>query len=119
MDSLSNLATPTSTISRSKGRRGSTSTLKSRSSLNLSSTLPPLPEGEEESLPRSDDETHSQDNDDSVREKTESPPPPVANSKRTWSGANRSHTSGSHSDDFNDDEGFIASTRRKKIRSKQ
>eukprot|EP00569_Conticribra_weissflogii_P004744 CAMPEP_0171342406 /NCGR_PEP_ID=MMETSP0878-20121228/14224_1 /TAXON_ID=67004 /ORGANISM="Thalassiosira weissflogii, Strain CCMP1336" /LENGTH=1813 /DNA_ID=CAMNT_0011845061 /DNA_START=84 /DNA_END=5525 /DNA_ORIENTATION=- len=122
-DSLSDLATPTSTISKSKGRRSSTSTLKSRSSLNLSSTLPPLLEGEEETPPRSDDESHT-DNDEqsdgeqSNGEERESSPPSVANSKRTCLVLSHSHLSDSYLDDSNDDENTAAAPRSKKSRSK-
>lgn len=59
MDSVSDLGATPSSLARSAGRPSSASTRKSQSSLNVSS-LPTLPEGEQEESPEDLDTPHSQ-----------------------------------------------------------
>ena len=98
MDSVSDLhATPTSSMRRSTGRPSSTSTTKSRASLNQSS-LPPLPEAEEETPPNenSEDELETpRPLEDDMSDGNE-PPPSTASSKFSHN-SKRSQSQGSHS----------------------
>ena len=112
LDSVGDLATPTSTVSRSKGRRSSSSTMKSRGSLNRSSILPPLPEGEEETPPNSNEKS----DDESHEEESEEGDEPTPSSKRSRSSRSQMSDSGSE-DDGQDEEILDVVSRRKKIRS--
>ena len=71
MDSVSDLGATPSSLAKSAGRPSSTSTRKSRSSLNVSS-LPTLPEGEREESPEDMDTPHSDHSESDAETETRS-----------------------------------------------
>jgi hypothetical protein len=107
MDSVSDLGATPSSLARSAGRPSSTSTRKSRSSLNISS-LPTLPEAEQEESPPIDGDTPHSEHTESEDENQEAI---ILSTKR-----NRAVQSESEDDVKEDDESIETEPKKRRTR---